>query len=167
MELIDRPDRRLIATIVALSHVAALLWQPRPDGARPAAHVHAPPHAHRPFLHLQVTQQELEREVLKFGPASSVWVARNPAGFAFVVRPLATTRADSTHHRPRRRVSLAASPPRRCLATASPPLPRRPSPPSTPDARRPAAMPVAVVTLAFIFASTRAGVTPLAGVRQR
>ena len=32
----------------------------------------------------QVTQQELEREVNRFGETKSVWVAKNPAGFAFV-----------------------------------------------------------------------------------
>ena len=32
----------------------------------------------------QVTQQELEREVNRFGETKSVWVAKNPSGFAFV-----------------------------------------------------------------------------------
>lgn len=32
----------------------------------------------------QMTQQELEREVNRFGVTKSVWVAKNPAGFAFV-----------------------------------------------------------------------------------
>lgn len=31
-----------------------------------------------------VTQQELEREVNRFGETKNVWVAKNPAGFAFV-----------------------------------------------------------------------------------
>ena len=36
----------------------------------------------------QVTQEELEIEMKRFGSTSNVWVARQPAGFAFVVRPL-------------------------------------------------------------------------------
>ena len=66
---------------------ASLLWQPRSAGAActrcsalaPAAFAPAPS---------QVTQEELESEVKRFGPTSNVWVAKNPAGFAFVVRPL-------------------------------------------------------------------------------
>ena len=67
---------------------APVLWQPRSAGSActqcralaSAAFAPAPS---------QVTQEELEREVRRFGPTSNVWVARNPAGFAFVVRPLA------------------------------------------------------------------------------
>ena len=32
------------------------------------------------------SQQEVEEECKRFGPVASVWVARNPPGFAFVVR---------------------------------------------------------------------------------
>lgn len=67
---------------------APVLWQPRSAGSActqcralaSAAFAPAPS---------QVTQEELEREVRRYGPTSNVWVARNPAGFAFVVRPLA------------------------------------------------------------------------------
>ena len=81
----------------------------------------------------QVTQQEVEREVHRFGPTSNVWVAKNPAGFAFVVRPLAA----STPLRPRQPssalVASSASPP--CAFAAAAPRRRlalavsRPSPP--------------------------------------
>ena len=33
-----------------------------------------------------VTQDEVDAECRRFGKLASVWVARNPAGFAFVVR---------------------------------------------------------------------------------
>jgi len=35
-------------------------------------------------LDVNFTQQELEEECKRFGPVASVWVARNPPGFAFV-----------------------------------------------------------------------------------
>ena len=37
-------------------------------------------------LDVNVTQAELEAECRRFGQTTSVWVARNPPGFAFVVR---------------------------------------------------------------------------------
>ena len=45
--------------------------------------------AHRLYfgnLDPSISQQELEDECKRFGKVTSVWVARNPPGFAFVVR---------------------------------------------------------------------------------
>ena len=107
---------------------ASVLWQPRPAGSActrcgalaPAAFAPAPS---------QVAQEELESEVKRFGPTFNVWVAKNPAGFAFVVRPLApsasllvlATRASLALVCPRRHVLAAAVP--------SPPPPPPPPPP--------------------------------------
>jgi len=42
----------------------------------------------------RVQQSELEDECRKFGKTTNVWVARNPPGFAFIVR----SRSASTCH---------------------------------------------------------------------
>ena len=41
-------------------------------------------HIHIGNLDVSMTQSELEAEVRQYGRATSVWVARNPPGFAFV-----------------------------------------------------------------------------------
>jgi hypothetical protein len=41
-------------------------------------------------LDTSIDQRQLEDECRRFGSVANVWVARNPPGFAFVVRRLAS-----------------------------------------------------------------------------
>ena len=67
------------------------VWPPRSGGGgsrrspqqrqRPP-HPHAPPRPPRPSL---AQDDQLEDHFVKFGKLTSIWIARNPPGFAYVV----------------------------------------------------------------------------------